>query len=115
MKKTLAIILAAIMVLGLAACGSSGGNTPAGSGSAAGGSSDSLAVCIASEPQTLDPALNSAVDGATMLVHLFSGLAKWSKNGDAYEIVPDMAVELVEPVDNGDGTFTYTYKLSDAK
>ena len=115
MKKTLAIILAAIMVLGLAACGSSGGNTPAGSGSAAGGSSDSLAVCIASEPQTLDPALNSAVDGATMLVHLFSGLAKWSKNGDAYEIVPDMAEELVEPVDNGDGTFTYTYKLRDAK
>ncbi len=115
MKKTLAIILAAIMVLGLAACGSSGGNTPAGSGSAAGGSSDSLAVCIASEPQTLDPALNSAVDGATMLVHLFSGLAKWSKNGDTFEIVPDMAEELVEPVDNGDGTFTYTYKLRDAK
>ena len=115
MKKTLAIILAAIMVLGLAACGSSGGNTPAGSGSAAGGSSDSLAVCIASEPQTLDPALNSAVDGATMLVHLFSGLAKWSKNGENYEIVPDMAEELVEPVDNGDGTFTYTYTLRDAK
>lgn len=115
MKKTLAIILAAIMVLGLAACGSSGGNKPAGSGSAAGGSSDSLAVCIASEPQTLDPALNSAVDGATMLVHLFSGLAKWTKNGDAFEIVPDMAEELVEPVENGDGTFTYTYKLRDAK
>ena len=26
-----------------------------------------------------------------------------------------MAEELVEPVDNGDGTFTYTYKLRDAK
>lgn len=115
MKKTLAIILAAIMVLGLVACGSSG-NTPAGSGSASGGASkDSLAVCIASEPQTIDPALNSSVDGATMIVHLFSGLAKWSKNGDAYEIVPDMAEELVEPVDNGDGTFTYTYTLRDAK
>lgn len=33
-----------------------------------------MAVCIASEPDTLDPALNSAVDGATMVarrpVHL---------------------------------------------
>lgn len=114
MKKVLAIILAAVMVLGLAACGG-GGNTPAGSGSSADGGASSLSVCIASEPQTIDPALNSAVDGATMIVHLFSGLAKWSKNGDAFEIVPDMAEELVEPVDNGDGTFTYTYKIRDAK
>lgn len=30
-----------------------------------------MAVCIASEPDTLDPALNSAVDGATMVAHLF--------------------------------------------
>ena len=29
-----------------------------------------MAVCIASEPDTLDPALNSAVDGATMVAHL---------------------------------------------
>ena len=119
MKKVLALILAAIMVLGLAACGG-GGNTPAPAGSGSGAApapaaKDSLAVCIASEPATIDPALNSAVDGATMLVHLFSGLAKWSKNGDAFEIVPDMAEALVDPVDNGDGTFTYTYTIRDAK
>ncbi len=116
MKKLLAFILAAVMVLGLAACGKGGTPEPAGSGSsAAPAAGTSLAVCIASEPQTIDPALNSAVDGATMLVHLFSGLAKWSKNGDAFEIVPDMAEELVDPVDNGDGTFTYTYTIRDAK
>ena len=116
MKKILAIILAAFMVLGLAACGGGGGKepTPSGSGSVA-PAGNSLAVCIASEPATIDPALNSSVDGATMLVHLFSGLAKWSKNGDAFEIVPDMAEELVEPVDNGDGTFTYTYTIRDAQ
>lgn len=36
-----------------------------------------MAVCIASEPDTLDPALNSAVDGATMVAHLFAGLSTW--------------------------------------
>ena len=85
---------------GLAGCG------PAGN-------TDSIAVCLASEPDVLDPALNSAVDGATMLVHLFAGLAKWEKKGEAFEIAPDCATELVDPVDNGDGTFTYTYTLRD--
>ena len=36
-----------------------------------------LNLCIASEPQTIDPALNSAVDGAIMCNHMFEGLAKW--------------------------------------
>ena len=38
-----------------------------------------MAVCIASEPDTLDPALNSAVDGATMVAHLFAGLSTWAQ------------------------------------
>ncbi|MCR5282226.1 MAG: peptide ABC transporter substrate-binding protein [Lachnospiraceae bacterium] len=75
--------------------------------------SDALNVCIASEPDTLDPALNSAVDGATMLVHLFSGLAKWEKEGEGFKIVPDAAEELPEGVVNDDGTVTYTYKIRD--
>jgi oligopeptide transport system substrate-binding protein len=71
-------------------------------------------VCIASEPDTIDPALNSAVDGATMLCHLFSGLAKWSQDADGnLEIVADAAEELVEGVVNDDGTVTYTYTLRD--
>ncbi|MBP3300001.1 MAG: hypothetical protein J6M34_00670 [Clostridia bacterium] len=75
---------------------------------------DVLDVCIGSEPDTLDPALNSAVDGATMLAHLFSGLAKWSQdaNGNLI-IVPDLATELPEGVKNDDGTVTYTYTLKD--
>ena len=36
------------------------------------GKKDVLNVCLASEPDSLDPALNSAVDGATMISHLFS-------------------------------------------
>ena len=76
--------------------------------------SDGINVCIASEPDTIDPALNSAVDGATMIVHLFSGLAKWEQKDDgSFEIVADAAAELPEGVANEDGTVTYTYTLRD--
>ncbi|MDD4541228.1 MAG: peptide ABC transporter substrate-binding protein [Eubacteriales bacterium] len=73
-----------------------------------------IAVSLSSEPDTLDPALNSAVDGATLIVHLFSGLAKWSVDAEGnYVIVPDAAEELVDGVLNDDGTVTYTYTLRD--
>ncbi len=73
-----------------------------------------MAVCLASEPDTLDPALNSTVDGATMVSHLFSGLAKWAQDETgALVIVADCAEELVEGVVNEDGTVTYTYTLRD--
>lgn len=75
---------------------------------------DSLSVCLASEPDTLDPALNSTADGATLCAHLFSGLAKWSKDENGtLRIVADAAEELTEGVRNQDGTVTYTYKLKD--
>ena len=78
------------------------------------GKGDSLPVCLASEPDTLDPALNSAVDGATMLVHLFAGLAKWQQNADGtLSVVADCATELSEGKVNDDGTVTYTYTLKD--
>ena len=73
---------------------------------------NALNVCLASEPDSLDPALNSAVDGATLLAHLFSGLAKWSQDDEGKLIlVADCAEELVEGVANDDGTVTYTYTL----
>ena len=79
-----------------------------------GSTTNSIDVCLASEPDTLDPALNSAVDGATMVAHLFSGLAKWAQdeNGNL-TIVADLATELPEGVVNEDGTVTYTYTLKD--
>lgn len=78
------------------------------------GDTSSISVCIASEPDTIDPALNSAVDGATLTSHLFAGLAKWDQdeNGNLV-IAPDCAVDLPEPVANEDGTVTYTYTLRD--
>ena len=77
------------------------------------GKTDNLNVCLASEPDTLDPALNSAVDGATMITHLFSGLAKWAEVDGQLTIVADAAKELVKGVTNADGTVTYTYTLRD--
>lgn len=78
------------------------------------GDNSTISVCLASEPDTLDPALNSAVDGATLVAHLFSGLAKWAMNSDGnLEIVADCAKELTEGVVNSDGTVTYTYTLKD--
>ena len=105
MKKILALLLALTMMVALVACGGNNTPTPSDGGS-------SIAVCLASEPDTLDPALNSAVDGATLISHLFSGLAKWSQDSKgALVIVPDAAEELVEGVENADGTVTYTYTL----
>lgn len=78
------------------------------------GKTDSLSVCLASEPDTIDPALNSAVDGATLTSHLFAGLAKWDLDDKGNLVIaPDCAVDLPEGVVNDDGTVTYTYKLKD--
>jgi len=78
------------------------------------GNTESINVCLASEPDTLDPALNSAVDGATMISHLFSGLAKWSQDESGkLVIVPDCAIALPAGVANEDGSVTYTYTLKD--
>ncbi|MBE5795121.1 MAG: peptide ABC transporter substrate-binding protein [Clostridiales bacterium] len=101
MKKLLALVLALVMAMSCVAFASAEDAT-------------SIAVCLSSEPDTLDPALNSAVDGATMLAHLFSGLATWStdENGKLV-IVAECAEELTEGVANEDGTITYTYTLKD--
>lgn len=121
MKKFLSLLLASAMVLSLAACGGDkpseskapGASTAPGESGAPAGST-SMAVCIASEPDTIDPALNSAVDGATLTSHLFSGLAKWAQDDSGKLVIaPDAATELPEGVVNADGTVTYTYTLKD--
>ena len=83
-----------------------------------------LNVCVASEPQTIDPALNSAVDGAIMTQHFFEGLMKWADSGKPVNDKGNMNfAELVngqassyQKVVNDDGTVTYTFKIRpDAK
>lgn len=78
------------------------------------GSNEQVSACIGSEPDTIDPALNSTLDGATLVSHLFAGLAKWDQDGEGKVIIsPDCATALPEGVTNEDGTVTYTYTLKD--
>ncbi|MBQ3404909.1 MAG: peptide ABC transporter substrate-binding protein, partial [Oscillospiraceae bacterium] len=129
MKKILSLLLVLAMVFSLAACGTtdtaddSGATDDAASADTSAETADtgdaaaepsSIAVCLSTEPDTIDPALNSAVDGATLIIHLFSGLAKWAQDDSGnLEIVADAAEELVDGVPNEDGTVTYTYTLRD--
>ena len=140
-KKVLSMILASAMVMSLAACGGGGGTsestnaadttaapeTAAGETTTAGETSAqtettapsaeaggfNIAVCLASEPQTIDPALNSAVDGAIMINHMFEGLVKWVDDGQGNAQTAPGQAESWEKVANDDGTVTYTLKLRD--
>ena len=131
MKKIIALLLVLALALTIVACNGTDEpvvTDPQGSGDPTDPATEepstpsepvdpgaaSIAVSLSSEPDTLDPALNSAVDGATLIIHLFSGLAKWETDADGnFTIVADGAEELVEGVANDDGTVTYTYTLRD--
>ena len=71
----------------------------------------SIAVCLASEPESLDPTLIITLDQGSVMSHLFSGLARCEEKNGRLVYVPDMAEALVSPVENADHTFTYTYKI----
>lgn len=65
-----------------------------------------LSLQIASEPNKLDPALNSTVDGACLAILAFSGLYAYDENG---ELTPDLA-EGYEMSEDG---LTYTFTMKD--
>lgn len=67
------------------------------------GDKDVLNLCISSEPQYIDPALNSAVDGAVMAVNSFSGLVTYNEK---MELVPDTAEKIDVSADGKTYTFT---------
>lgn len=79
MKKMLALVLAVCMALSFVACGgaASGSGAPVDAGStpatpaAAGGN---ITVQVGPNPETIDPAMNSAVDGANMILTAFETL-----------------------------------------
>ncbi len=73
-----------------------------------------LRVAIGSEPITMDPALNSEVSTATLILHLFAGLAKYDvdENG-ALQVVADCAKELPVGTVGADGKVTYVFELKE--
>jgi oligopeptide transport system substrate-binding protein len=78
MKRKIALFLAILMtcLIFLPACDKGGegdDKTPK--------ASDAIAVCVGPDPATLDPALNSAADGATLIIHAFEGLMTLDKDG----------------------------------
>ena len=125
-KRALALVLTAAMVLGLAACG---GSTTETTTSDAATTEDTtteatddqtadatdatastgekiLSVQVGPDPETIDPALNSAVDGGNMLLHSFECLLAVDQNG---QLAPGQA-ESWETSEDG---LTWTFHLRD--
>ena len=72
MKKMLALVLAVTMVASsLVACGSKDTADTTTTDAAEG---KQLVVQVGPDPETIDPALNSASDGGCMILHAFEGL-----------------------------------------
>jgi oligopeptide transport system substrate-binding protein len=93
--KKISLFLAVVMIFSIFATACTGTKSTA-----------ELVVCVGPEPDTIDPALNSAVDGATLLVHGFEGLMNLDKNG-----VPVKG--QAESYTVSDDGLTYTFKLRD--
>ena len=125
-KRALALVLTAAMVLGLTACG---GSTTETTTSDAATTEDTtteatddqtadeadatastgekiLSVQVGPDPETIDPALNSAVDGGNMLLHSFECLLAVDQNG---QLAPGQA-ESWETSEDG---LTWTFHLRD--
>lgn len=130
-KKVIALMLVAAMVVGVTACGGgSDTTTPAADSGdaasettegeeapaddtaadstapAASGSGKVLSVQIGPNPETIDPALNSAVDGGNMILHTFECLLTVDQEG---KLAPGQA-ESWETSEDG---LTWTFHLRD--
>jgi len=85
------------------------GNTPPSAnpeGAAEAPGIPELVVHVGPDPDTIDPALNSSVDGATLIIHGFEGLYSLDHNGIP---VPGQA----QSVDISDDGTVYTFHLRD--
>lgn len=94
-KKFFALVLATVMAFSLFGCG---------------GSSESdgkvLSVQVGPDPETMDPAINSAVDGGNMLLHSFECLLTVDKDG----VLAPGCAETWETSEDG---LTWTFHLRD--
>lgn len=107
-KKLISTLLVAAMAVSLVACG---GNSDKKSDSESKKSTDTnvLNINLASEPDYLDPALNSSVDGGCLAVNSFVGLYTYDKD---CKLVPGLADGEAQVSEDG---LTYTFKLIESK
>jgi oligopeptide transport system substrate-binding protein len=116
-KKSLLLVTVLVTSMILSGCGgnktaeSSTGATTAASGNTAAPTNEAapgldLAVQVGPDPETIDPALNSAADGANMIMHAFETLMIVDQQN---KIVPGQA-ESYEMSKDG---LTYTFHLRD--
>lgn len=132
-KRNLALLLALVLVMStvLSGCGSNGDNNNADSNTEGTTSDDSnaeqngddatgddanqtstgdgftLNINVGGEPDTIDPALNSTVDGGILCHHAFEGLMMQDKDG--VTMIPGQA----EKVEISDDQLVYTFTLRD--
>lgn len=130
MKKLAATLLIASLTLSLAACGNSNtasSGTTSGQSAAGTETTDSSAantdaaattintdtgvlnINLASEPDYLDPALNSSVDGGCLAVNSFAGLYTYDKDGN---LTPALATDMPEISDD---ETVYTVHMIESK
>ena len=114
MKNVAAVAMAGCMAASLAACGgsassaastetSTAASTEAATGEESTGTASGFTVQLGSNPETLDPALNSAIDGANTLITVFEPLLLIDENN---EVIPGQAESYTVSEDGLTWTFT---------
>ncbi|MFZ7119357.1 MAG: peptide ABC transporter substrate-binding protein [Eubacteriaceae bacterium] len=95
-KRILTMLLVVIMVLTVfTACQSSTGTTE----------TQTITVNVGPEPQSIDPAFNESVDGATLLIHAFEGLMSLDKEGN-----PVLGQAAEYTVSDDETVYTFTLR-----
>lgn len=118
-KKLVSVLLVATMICGLAGCGANnegknekkpeGTQSAEKTGTKTNSDTDKMYINLSSEPDYLDPALNSSVDGGCLAVNSFAGLYTYDKDGN---LIPALATALPDVSD--DGT-EYTVHMIESK
>lgn len=114
MKNVAAVAMAGCMAASLAACGgsassaastetSTAASTEAATGEESTGTASGFTVQLGSNPETLDPALNNAIDGANTLITVFEPLLLIDENN---EVIPGQAESYTVSEDGLTWTFT---------
>lgn len=112
MKRKVALLLSVVMILstlGFTGCGSKNSGSNQNNDTTANETSTDgkqLVVQIGPDPETIDPALNSAVDGGNMILYTHECLLTVDQNN---QIAPGQA----ESYDVSDDGLTWTFHLRD--